>query len=501
MATAALSELVPMPAPQRMPVAPVQAEAPAAIPPQPVVPDVGAAAQITADQLPDRAKQIVFGLTSGDPKQRLQAANAMQTQEKEVSGYSPNVQPQWGKMLFSALEGRWGEVYKYYNGGATREETGRDFAGNVYWKEYNERGSTGVIKDRDGRALSEKEKTELFNRGGVITKSDDQALKTTNWQNAQTNSSLFNKGLTSQFDIIRNDAYNAARTAGAANQNIDEQLGLAKNIRPILDHFGTLEPKARQQLLGVVSRYKNVSDNIQNLQERLRNASAAGLQQMSVTGQGNVGAGQFNQPDGSVMPGQSSGGRITGGAGMSATGMGQVQTGVSGRELTNIQSMLSNQLQEQQNLQSAIMAEMQGVIKTPQEFQNFVRFQGLNAANEQAYKNIPDRVRPPGYVDIPEIDPTIGGAASIIANRVNQLRNNALMAAWSNELFKAQRDALASGKPIDIDTAADKFQKSDIFKAINNTYGARLQFERTGQVPQLPKGTLRVDRSNRIIRD
>lgn len=496
-----LSELVAVPPIQRSRVVEVQAPSPEPVATQPYVPPVSESPVQSLDQLPDRARTIVSGLTPGaSPQQRLAATDAMIKQEKETADYSPNVKPQWGKMLFSALDGRWGEVYKYYNGGATREEAARDFQGNQYWKEFNEIGSTGVIKDRSGKVLSKQQKDELISRGGVITKSDDQALKTSGWMNAQTNAELFNRGLTSQLDIIRNDAYNAARTAGAANQNIDEQLTLAKQLQPVLDHFGTLNPQARQKLLGTIARYNTNANNIQRLSENIRNANVGGLQGISQTGNVGVGAGQFMQPDGSVMP-AGPGGKLTGSAGVSATGMGQSQFGVSGRELSGQQALLSQQLQEQQNLQSAIMAELQGVIKTPEQFQNFVRFQSLNSTNEAAYKNIPDRVRPPGYVDIPEIDPTISGSASIIANRVNQLRNNALMAAWSNELFKAQREALASGKPMDVDSVSDKFQKSDIFKAINNTYGARLEFERTGRAPQFPKGTLRVDRSNRLIKD
>lgn len=453
----------------------------------------------TIDSLPLPARQIVAGFSeNASPQERQVAAALMRKQEQDTAEYSPNVQPQWGKMLFSALEGKWGDVYKYYNGGATREEEARDSAGNTFYKEYNERGFTGILKDRAGKPLQKKQVDELLSRGGVITKSDDQALRTTNWVNAQTNSTLLNRGLASQLDIIRNDAYNAARTAGAANQNIDEQLGLAKKLKPVLDHFGTLNEEARKRLLGYINRYNTNASSQQNQAESARSANVGGLQSTSQTGTLGVGLGQQVGPEGAAVPGTATG-KIGGTGGLSATGMGQATTGVSGREQTAATAAQSQQQQTQQNLQAAIMQELQGVIKTPEQFYDFMRLQALNAANDAAYKNVPDRVRPPGYVDIPEIDPNVSGSASIVANRVNQLRNNALMAAWSNELFKAQREAVG-GKPIDVDAVADRFQKSDLFKAINNTYAARLNYERTGQMPNL-KGVLRVDRANRLIKD
>lgn len=487
--------LAPVAPPLSMPVVPVTAAPPPERAPQPDVPTIA--------DLPPQAQAIVAGFApAATPDQRKIAADLMAKADKETAGYNPNVQPQWGKMLFSALEGKWGDVYKYYNGGATREEQARDSAGNlVGFKEYNERGWTGVIKDVNGKVLKQKEMLDLFNKG-VLTKSDDQAIRTSNWVNAQTNSQLLNRGLASQLDITRNDAYNAARAAASANQNIDEQLSLSKKLRPVLDHFGTLSEESRKRLLGYINRYNTNSNSQQSQAESARNANVGGLQSISQTGNVNVGAGQFTAPDGSAVPGAVApgGGKISGGAGLSATGMGQTQAGVSGREAATAGTSASRQLQEQQNLQAAIMQELQGVIKTPEQFYDFMRFQALNSANDAAYKNIPDRVRPPGYVDIPEIDASVSGSASIVANRVNQLRNNALMAAWSNELFKAQRQAAATGKTLDVDSVAQQFQSSKLFQAINNTYGARLEFERTGKPPQL-KGVPRVDRNNRLIED
>jgi hypothetical protein len=119
-------------------------------------------------------------------------------------------------------------------------------------------------------------------------------------------------------------------------------------------------------------------------------------------------------------------------------------------------------LQEQQNLQSAIMQELQGVIK-PEQFSGFMRLQALNAANEESYRNIPAHAKPPTWKDVATTDPFAGGSEAMIANRVDQQRNNALLAAWSKELYKSQREIAKTGIAFVKDKLAEDFLKSQIF--------------------------------------
>jgi hypothetical protein len=100
---------------------------------------------VTAADMPPRAQQIISGVASADPKQKLEAVKLMNQQDTETAEYHPNLQPQWGKMFISALQGNYSDAYKYYNGGAQREEEARDVNNNRYYKQFNELGATGVV--------------------------------------------------------------------------------------------------------------------------------------------------------------------------------------------------------------------------------------------------------------------------------------------------------------------------------------------------------------------
>ena len=123
----------------------------------------------------------------------------------------------------------------------------------------------------------------------------------------------------------------------------------------------------------------------------------------------------------------------------------------------------------------------------------------LNSANDIAYKNIPENVKPPTWNTVPDTDPYMGGAEAMIANRVNQQRNNALLAAWSKELLASQREMAKTGKTFDQGQLADNFQKSEIFQAINNTFQHKMKSQLEGRSILPPKGSLMVNGRNQIV--
>jgi len=86
----------------------------------------------------------------------------------------------------------------------------------------------------------------------------------------------------------------------------------------------------------------------------------------------------------------------------------------------------------------------------------------------------------------------------MISNRSRQQYNTALIAAWNAELYKAQRIAARTGEQADIKEVADKFQKSDMFKAITNTYTDKHE-KHFGRSGTLKKGYLIVDQQHNIF--
>lgn len=444
-------------------------------------------------EYPERFNRIAqnIPLASQDPKARIKIAEDVSSHDSESRDLNMNQQPQWGKVLVNLLGRNYNEALKWYNGGGVKDVDARDMNGNLYYKQENERGFTGKILDANNRPLTAKEATELEQRGGIYTSNDEKNLKTLPWVNGKYNAALANQGLTNSLQLATNDAYNAARTAGGANKNIDEQLKLAGDMKGVLNHIGTLPQDRRQKLFGYISRLNQIANSSGTSAEGRVNINAGGSQTAGNT----AGLSAGGAAGGEGVPPTT--GKIGGAIG--ASGSATQQQGASGG-LTGGQTISSNaMLQEQQNLQSAIMQELQGVIQ-PEQFAGFMRLQSLNSANEESYKNIPAHAKPPTWRDVATTDPYAGGSEAMVANRVDQQRNNALMAAWSKELYKSQRDMAKTGKSFDKDKLAENFQKSQIFEAINNTYKYKLQSNLDGRQIMPPKGTLMVNNRNEIGR-
>lgn len=450
-----------------------------------------AVASVTLEY-PERFKNIVQNIPAAavNPEARVKLAEDISSHDNESKAYHPNQQPQWGKVLANILSRNYNEALKWYNGGGVVEEEARDINNNQYFREKNDRGITGRIKDSSGKELTPAQIKELEGRGGIFTLTDEKSLKTLPWVNGLYNADIANKGLTSPLQLATNDAYNAARTAGGANHNIDEQLKLAGGLKGVLNHIAGLPAERRQKIYGYVSRLNQIGSSQGKTNETGFNVNAGGSATAGNTAGLNVGGAGAG---GEGVPPTS--GKV--GAGVGASGSATTQGGVSGRE-GNVATNSSNaMLQEQQTLQTAILQELQGVIK-PEQFSSFLRLQALNAANDEAYKNIPAHVKPPTWKDVASTDPLAGGAEAMVANRVDQQRNNALMAAWSKQLYTAQREMAKTGKAIDLDKLSDEFQKSKIFDAINNTFKYKMQSHLEGRHVLPPKGSLMVNNRNEI---
>lgn len=466
-----------------------------------VTPGVGTrpVANITLDY-PPRFAEIVKDVQQAEsPDARLRIADNVAAHDTESKEYRPNQKTQWDKVLVNILSRNYNEALKWYNGGGVKEEKAVDALGNLFYKETNDLGFTGQIKDANGKYLTPAQRDALFKRGGIITGNDQDAIQTAGWSNSQNISKLAAQGLANPLRLAQADAYQAARTAGSANDNIDEQLKLSTGLSGVLDHIATLPPERRQKILGYVNRLNQINTSKGTTTEKGMSGTAGGQSTVGNTAgvQGSVGAGKAGAEGAGIAPpgmGISAGGSL--GASGSATSYGSA----TGREASTAQASRAALDQESQTLQSAIMEELQGVIKSGQQFSDFMRLQALNAANDQSYKEIPEHVKPPTWRDVSDTDPLMGGSKAMQVNRINQQRNNALMAAWSKELYKAQRKAAQSGESTDLQELADNFQKSQVFEAINNTYGAKMKSFETGVRVLPPKGALMVNKRNEIGR-
>jgi len=450
--------------------------------------------------LPERAQVISRSLAKvatgvATPEDRISFASNIDQHTKESSAEHPNTQPQWGKMFFAAMDNNWNDVYKYYNGGAVRYEAAKDLNGKVYWKGYNEIGENGIIKNyADKRDLTDKEKQEINARSGLISKSDQDAIRTLPWTNGKISSEMVTRGLTDQLKVTTNAAYATSANASASNHNIDEQIHLAKKNRKILDYVGTLPSDERAKLLGNINSYNTISNNKSNERNKAVGASANDLTSLGNTANIKAGIGSEGQAGAVPPPGTN----VSAGGGLGASANAQVGVAANARDATSATASSGQTMQDQRNLQSSIMAVLQGVIKTPQEFQDFARLQALNAQNEADAKNVPDFVKPIGFVNLTGTDIFTGGTDAVLMNRVQQQRNNALMAAYSAQLMKAARKVAATGQLVDQDALKQEFAASPLYQAINNTFDEKMNIHLKGQ-GKYPKGTLMVNESNQLV--
>jgi len=463
---------------------------------KPAVPGVSSSvAQVTLEY-PETFKAIVNNVNNAsNPQARVALADAVAKHNTETQEYRPNQKTQWDKVIVNVLGRNYNEALKWFNGGGLVEKEARDLNNEVYFREENDFGYTGRIKNREGKFLTPGQIKSLDERGGIFTDTDVKAIKTLPWVNGKNNSILAQQGQNNQYALAWNDAFNAAKSAGGANENIDEQLKLATKLKPVINYISTLPSERRQKILGAVSRLNQLSATSGKTAETGMNVNASGQAVAGQTAGVSGGLGMQGAGEGGVPP---PGSKLSAGGSLGASTSASTQAGVSGREANVATSSQANMLQEQQDLRTALVQELQGVIKSPAEFQDFIRLQSLNAANDIAYKNIPEHVKPPTWNTVPDTDPFLGGADAMIANRVSQQRNNALMAAWSKELYAAQRERIKTGKSVDIDTLAQNFQQSDIFKAINNTFEHKMRSNIEGRVIRPPKGSLMVNNRNQI---
>lgn len=416
-------------------------------------------------------KQVVRSVVAPTPENNIKAAGIISRREKESADEHPNEQMQLGKMVISLLQGKVGEAYKWYNGGGVSYEQGNDVFGNEYMVSKNERGFTNKYKivqpDGKTRDLTEDERKQLLQRGGLITQTNLNALKTAGWKAAEDASVEAAKGFNSQLRASQTAAYAASNVANATNNNIDEEIKLGFKLKNALGAISQMDPKQRQQLFQFANRYNTNSENLRQSQEKAGGASASGQQQVGVS-PGGVG--------------------VSVGAAQAARAS-ETNTAAGGREST---------LQEQQNLETAMRGMLAGSVKSPEEFNALMRLVSLNQMNNQAAKEIPNEVKPSGYKDVPPVDVFSGGLDSLLQTRYAQQANNALVAAWNSELYKAQRDQITSGKTYSPAELQEKFKNSDIVKGIINRTIYKTE-KILGRESSLKKGDVIMDSNGKLV--
>lgn len=430
-------------------------------------------ADVTLDYDPN-FKKLLTAVNDPTPESKIKVVDQVNKRINQADQEHPNERFQPGAFLVGLLRGRVDDMYTAFNGGKTKTEVGRDALGNVFTVEKNQRGFNGrMYENKTNRELTREEIAEInASRGGVITESDLNAIKTANWQTAQSAYKAVADGDTSQLNAARAAARAAANYGAAENPLIGDEIYLAGKLKPVLDRISSLDPKQRQLLLGYAQRYQNASAGLQKSGQLGGSTSLSNQQQLG-GGLGPFG-GQAG-PNGAVAPGASVNASLGG------------TQGSRQEEINRENQNRERSIQEMQDTRGAIMQQLQGVIKTPQEFQDFIKLTALNQSNNESLNKVPPEFMPPGFKRIAPVDLFTGGADSVIEQRYAQQTNNGLIAAYQAELYKAQRQALETGKTPAIEEVYKNFEKSDVFKGLVN-YGTERIHSFTGRGTPLKKG-------------
>lgn len=441
-------------------------------------------ANVTLDYDPN-FKHIAQNISNPTPEGNKKAADIVQTRIKESESEDPNKQMQLGKMMVSLLQGRLGDAYKWYNGGGVTYDEGRDVSGNPVWVGRTERGKTTEFLDWETKKpLSREERQAIIKRGGVTTENDLRAERSANWQIAQSTMQRAAQGFESELNAARATARAAANEGNASNQNIDQEVDLAIGLKHVLGHVSQMDPAKRQALLGYANRYNTNSASARASQEKSGGA-AVGAQQQAGAGAG-----------GGVAPGNRDGGANA--SGNLSYSAGQNQS-VRLNETNADAASRENTLQTQQGLQEAIMKEMQGAIKTPEEFNAFMRLVALNQINNASNQDIPAAAQPPGWRKPAPADLFTGGLDSLLENRYTQQANNALISTYNNELYKAQKEAATTGKVTSTEEVIGRMKNSEMVQGILN-YAKDKIHSTTGRGGPVEKGALIYRKSGKIER-
>lgn len=441
-------------------------------------------ASVTLDYDPN-FKHIVQNTVAPTPEGNKKVAEIVQSRIKESEAEDPNKQMQLGKMMVSLLQGRIGDAYKWYNGGGITYDEGRDASGNPVWVGRTERGKTTEFLDWETKKpLSREERQAIIKRGGVTTENDLRAERSANWQIAQGAMQRAAQGFESELNAARATARAAANEGNASNQNIDQEIDLAIGLKHVLGRISEMDPKKRQELLGYANRYNTNSAAARASSEKTGGATAGAQQQLGL-GVGNAvapsagGAGSTGNLGANYSAGQNQGVRL-----------GEANAEAASRE---------NTLQTQQGLQEAIMKELQGAITSPTEFNNFMRLVALNQINNTSNQDIPAAAQPPGWRKPAPADLFTGGLDSLLENRYTQQANNALIASYNNELYKAQKEAATTGKVTSTEEVINRMKNSEMVQGILN-YAKDKIHSTTGRGGPVEKGALIYRKSGKLER-
>jgi len=467
-----------MPEPIAPPQADFQTQATAApvIPPAAVTP--AAEAKAPSDKPITGFEEVTIlgeAIKNGDSLTASKLINKKIDQDKE--GHL-NTHTQWGGVIASLLGRDYMGAWKFYNGGPTRLEEGRTGSGEQVFKEYNANGYTGKMLNAKEQALSKQERLAIEDRGGVVTNSDQNAIKGGAFQAQSQIAIAAQTGLALPVVEAMKKSYETSQVSSQANNKITQTIDRLKKS-PILDVISKLSPEQRKDVFGFAQTMGTVSKGQTGATAENKGGSA------TVTKGGTVNVG------GEGAAGRKGAGNVGGsvGVGASDTRQGTASQSTSAEAATSF----SNAQQNIENMITKIQKYTQGAIKTEDELNAVRAFLQDSTVINDVNASLNSKDRAPGVVAVPDFALGMTSRKEAISNGYDMQRNNALDSAWAAFTAKKVRER----GEFDLESARDEFQNTNTFRGINNKYDALKKANQTGKDHVPEDGFVDVGPNNR----
>jgi len=454
---------------------------------------------------PEKDLQTISIIAKGvDPNansdDRLESANLVNKQIDMTKQGHLNTQMQILPMLGAFFGGNAKEALRYYNGGPVRQEEAFHPTLGRFIQERNMNGVTGRIFDTRGNELSPQEIEKIDRSGGLMSESNKAAMYTGTFQGASAAQKTLMTGMNSRVADAYANAVDTAKKGSVLSETLENQRRILtnKDNQAWLNALSSLPVQDRQKLFGFISSQSGVSTGKTEEASARQGAQVGGQESVTRNISGDIGLGGRaggGEAGAGVAPpkvglGVSGGQSRTAGTQFSATaGTGATEAATQ-----------SQQEQVQKNVQSEIRRILQGKIENAQQFQDLTNLALLEGQINQINASIKPENQAPGVREPIQADSTMSGPMVGVLNSMNTQRNIALNSSFANYMAQAIHKTIGSTDQKTDQEWREEFQKSQTYKAINNTYDQKMDAVKNNRKFVPEEGAVYVNKNNRLVR-
>jgi hypothetical protein len=397
-----------------------------------------------------------------------------------------NTHTQWGPLVAALLMRQYDKAMTLYNGGETRFEEGRTADNQRIFKQYNQRGFTGVYANPDGTPVDPKVAKELEDKG-VITASDQRALQTAAYKNVEADALARATGLRVPVIQAMDNAYKTSNIMSQYNNLLAERDSIKSKA---IDIISKLPAAQRADIFGFKTGLKTENKGTTKGETESKSGSFTGTQTSNANANLDL--------TGGMKGGQGAGGaavppKVGGSVGIGGSTGATNQSTASGNLGAETTATASAGQQQQEDVMSKIQRYTQNAIKDEKEFKDVQRWLQLTQKIQEIHSNIPPEMMAPGSRAVPAEALGFVSGTDARVNSLEAQRNNALASAWSSFVAKKVRDNKFEGA----EAVREEFMNTNTYKGIDYKYDSAIKSERTGKPHQPKTGDIAVGSDNR----